>query len=213
MVVRAGADDWIAAHVVRWRLHMLAGHLQTATPELDRNRIRGWTPRDPEVQLHYRIITMRDAEWALLGFVDEKVAAAAWRAAKESCRGADSREVQALATACVLHLAIRARAAGKIPVISKIEFPQMLADGPLRSIWQEAADLLAIQRAWDSPVALTFPDEYSTTSDQNAREWLDGTPFHPQPHAGMQCHIRCYDTRMARIRAALTAFWCALTTS
>ncbi|MBB1247063.1 hypothetical protein GL263_26460 [Streptomyces durbertensis] len=93
------------------RLRRLWTELTEAVPEvvLDEELRRG----ELRLRLHRRIVEIRDAVLALQPYIDDELRAAAWRAAENS--GAEGERLRAVADACWVETARRAKLAGRPP--------------------------------------------------------------------------------------------------
>jgi hypothetical protein len=150
------ARRWYRAHRALGELAGLAGELRTATPEWAATSVADrWSVRDPSGRLYRRVIGIRDASTTLLGALDgdaplERAAAFA------RARCGPGPAAAALAEACWLREALRRRAAAQRPADPRpAQFPARAAEPP-GSLDDEAAFLVAVARAWSSPLVAEF---------------------------------------------------------
>lgn len=151
---------WAAAQIALLRLQHLTKILIAAAPEWKGSEELGrWSLRSPAAfQLHFRLTTIRDAQYTLMGFVDASEIDQALEFAEAHLPTRPVREVYALADAAWLHLAIARRARGWTPVESELEFlagPGATHQGP-GPLKDEVAVLLAVAAAWKNPLASQF---------------------------------------------------------
>jgi hypothetical protein len=147
---------WGRAHLALHRLGGLAGELAAAAPEWGVSSVDDrWSARNPADQLYRRVIAVRDASWTLLGSLDDD--APLERAAEfAAARTGGGRPAAALAEACWLRAAVRERArAGRPSGPRATQFPQRTPEPP-GSVDDEAAFLVAVARAWRSPLTAEF---------------------------------------------------------
>jgi len=147
---------WGRAHLALLRLAGLAAELAAAAPEWAISSVADrWSVRNPAGQLYRRVIAIRDASWTLLGSLDGD--APLERAAEFAAgRVGPGRPEAALAEACWLREAVRKRArAGRPSGPRATQFPQRPPEPP-GSVDDEAAFLVAVARAWSSPLIAEF---------------------------------------------------------
>jgi hypothetical protein len=162
---------WWRAHRALHRLAGLAAELATAVPEWAATSVEDrWTLRDPAGRLYRRVIAIRDASWTLLGALDDDPARQ--RAAEFArTRLGAGPAAAALAEACWLHAALRARVAEpRRREPRPVQFPGRHPEPP-GSVDDEAAALVAVARAWSSPLVAEFLDR----ADHHAA-WRAGRP-------------------------------------
>jgi hypothetical protein len=149
---------WCRDHRALRGLAGLAAELSAATPEWAVSSVEDrWSVRNPAGQLYRRVIAIRDASWTLLGALDGD--APLERAAEFArSRAGAGPEAAALAEACWLREALRERAgAARTADPRPAQFPEPSPEPP-GSLDDEAALLVAVARAWSSPLIAEFLD-------------------------------------------------------
>jgi hypothetical protein len=148
---------WLSAHLALRRLNRLAGELVAAAPEWGVSTVEDhWAVRNPAGQLYRRVIAIRDAGWTLLGLVDNAVISRANEFARARAGFAGEDAVAALAEACWLRYAVRARQGGATPPhADPAHFPERIPE-PAGSLHEEAAFLVAVARMWRHPLVEEF---------------------------------------------------------
>jgi hypothetical protein len=148
---------WLRAHAALRRLDGLARDLGAAVPEWGTSTVgHGWALRKPAGQLYRRVITIRDASWTLYGLVEGGPVVERAAAFARAHRGPHGEQaVAALAEACWLRCAIRARARGARPVPGAAQFPARVPEPP-GSLAEEAGFLVAVAEAWRDPLVDEF---------------------------------------------------------